>query len=54
MSREDRPNVVVLLPDRLRALSLPLFGEQQIETPSIDRLASEGLVLENAISNCPV
>ena len=50
----DRPNVVVLFPDQLRALSLPLYGEQQIQTPNIDRLASEGLVLDNAISNCPV
>ena len=49
-----RPNVVVLFPDQLRALSLPLFGEQQIETPNIDRLAADSLVLENAISNCPV
>jgi arylsulfatase A-like enzyme len=49
-----RPNVVVLFPDQLRALSLPLFGERQIDTPNIDRLASEGLVLENAIANCPV
>ena len=50
----SRPNVVVLFPDQLRALSLPLFGEQQIDTPNIDRLASEGVLLENAISNCPV
>ncbi len=51
---EARPNVVVLFPDQLRALSLPLFGEQQISTPNIDRLAADSLVLENAISNCPV
>ena len=51
---ETSPNVVVLFPDQLRALSLPLFGEQQIETPNIDRLAADSLVLENAISNCPV
>ena len=49
-----RPNVVVLFPDQLRALSLPLFGEHQISTPNIDRLACEGIVLENAVSNCPV
>ena len=48
-----KPNVVVLYPDQLRALSLPLFGERQIETPNIDRLAEEGICLENVISNCP-
>jgi len=50
----NQPNVIVLFPDQLRALSLPLFGEQQIKTPAIDRLASEGVNLTNAISNCPV
>ena len=49
-----KPNVIVIYPDQLRAQSLPLFGEQQIETPHIDRLASEGLSIDNAISNCPV
>ena len=45
----DRPNVVVLFPDQLRALSLPLYGEQQIQTPNIDRLAAEGLDLLLAV-----
>ena len=49
-----RPNVVVLFPDQLRAASLPLFGEPNIETPNIDRLAAEGVQLNNAISNAPV
>lgn len=50
----SRPNIVVLFPDQLRALSLPLFGETQILTPNIDRLANEGVLLKQAISNCPV
>ena len=49
-----RPNVIVLFPDQLRAQSLPLFGETQIDTPHIDRLASEGTLLTQAVSNCPV
>ena len=49
-----RPNVVVLFPDQLRAQSLPLFGETQIDTPHIDRLAGEGTLLTQAVSNCPV
>ena len=55
---QGRPYVVVLFPDQLRAQSLPLYsqryGAQQIATPNIDRLASEGVTLDNAISNCPV
>jgi len=49
-----KPNIVVLFPDQLRALSLPLYGETQINTPNIDRLAAQGLTVDNAISNCPV
>ena len=46
-----RPNVVVLFPDQLRAASLPMYGERNIETPNIDRLAADGVRLDNAISN---
>ena len=53
-ARATRPNVVVLFPDQLRAQSLPLFGETQIATPNIDRLAAGGVTLNHAISNCPV
>jgi arylsulfatase A-like enzyme len=38
----DRPNVVFVLADQLRAASLPVYGEHQIETPHLDRLAREG------------
>jgi len=49
-----RPNVLVLLADQLRAGSLPVYGETQIHTPNIDRLAQEGVRFTNAISSCPV
>ncbi|MEM9622640.1 MAG: sulfatase-like hydrolase/transferase, partial [Pseudomonadota bacterium] len=48
------PNVIILYPDQLRAQSLPLYGEDQINTPHIDRLAADGVVMDNAIANCPV
>jgi arylsulfatase A-like enzyme len=50
----SKPNLVFLLVDQLRASALPLYGETQIATPNIDRLASQGLVLDNAIATCPV
>lgn len=53
-----KPNVLVLFPDQLRAQTLPIYqgtyGAQQINTPNIDRLAAQGMTLDNAISNCPV
>ena len=48
------PNLLFLLTDQLRATSLPLFGETQIETPHIDALAAEGTLLTNSLSTCPV
>ena len=49
-----RPNVVFVLADQLRAASLPLYREGQIETPNLDRLAFEGTTLDNCIATCPV
>lgn len=49
-----RPNLLFTLADQLRAMSLPIYGERQIDTPNIDRLAAEGVVLDNMISTCPV
>ena len=46
----DQPNVVFVLADQLRAASLPLYGETQIQTPHLDRLAAEGVVLDHCIS----
>lgn len=50
----NRPNILFVLTDQLRASSLPVYGEQQIETPHLSRLAGEGVTFTNAISTCPV
>ena len=50
----SRPNIIFLFADQLRASSLPIYGEDQIQTPGIDRLAQEGVTFTNAISSCPV
>ncbi len=52
--KDKKPNIVFLLADQLRAMSLPLYGGTQIVTPNIDRLASEGMTFDNSISTCPV
>lgn len=53
-SQSKPPNLVFIFADQLRAMSLPIHGEGQIETPNIDRLAAEGTVMENMIAGCPV
>ena len=48
----EKPDVVYLLADQLRARSLPAYGDHQIATPHIDRIAREGIRFSNAIATC--
>ncbi|MCX7011907.1 MAG: sulfatase [Candidatus Sumerlaeota bacterium] len=50
----SNPNVLVIMADQLRARSLPVYGETQIPTPHLDRLAGEGVVFDHMIANCPL
>ena len=38
----EHPNLLFVFADQFRASSLPLYGENQIETPNLDRLAGGG------------
>lgn len=49
-----RPNIVFLMPDQHRYHSVGCLGNDEVRTPNIDRLASEGLTLENTFANSPV
>ncbi|MBD3184476.1 sulfatase-like hydrolase/transferase [Candidatus Poribacteria bacterium] len=50
----DKTNLLFVFADQLRASSLPVYGENQIETPNITRLAEQGVTFTNSISTCPV
>lgn len=39
----DKTNLLFILADQRRAMSLPLYGEKQIKTPNVDPLAAEGV-----------
>lgn len=49
-----RPNIVFIMPDQLRAQSVGCYGNTDVRTPHIDRLAAEGLLFEHAFANTPV
>ncbi len=49
-----RPNILFLMPDQLRAHSVGCYGNPDVRTPNIDRLAEEGLLFESAFANTPV
>ncbi|MCK4747348.1 MAG: sulfatase, partial [Bacteroidales bacterium] len=50
----EKPNVIFILTDQWRAQDLGYAGNQQVQTPNLDKLAKESVVFINAISNCPV
>jgi choline-sulfatase len=47
-------NVVVVTIDTLRPDHLRCYGYSNIETPSIDRLAQQGVLFENAVAQTPL
>jgi arylsulfatase A-like enzyme len=49
-----RPNVLLIIPDQLRAQSLGCMGNPDVRTPHIDRLASEGILFRQTFANTPV
>ena len=49
-----RPNVVFILTDNHGAWTLGCYGNKDIRTPNIDRLAEDGMLFERAMSSNPV
>jgi uncharacterized sulfatase len=48
----QRPNIVVIMADDLGTNELSCYGGQNLTTPNIDRLASEGILLTNNYASC--
>jgi hypothetical protein len=49
-----RPNVVLVTIDTLRADHLACYGNREVRTPELDRLAAEGVLFERAYSQTHV
>ena len=49
-SNEKIPNIILIVVDTLRADYLSCYGNNFIKTPNIDKLASDGVLFENVIS----
>ena len=52
--KNEYPNIVYILADDLGYGELGVFGQKIIETPNIDQLAKEGMILTNHYSGSPV
>ena len=50
----DRPNVLWVCADQLRADALGCYGNGFVDTPNVDRLAAEGVRFEDAYAQSPV
>jgi arylsulfatase A-like enzyme len=53
-NRKRMPNVMLIMTDQQRADALSCRGNPIVDTPNLDRLAAEGVVFEQAFTNCPV
>jgi len=50
----QRPNVLWIFSDQHRASAIGCYGDPNIETPHLDRLAREGIRFTNAYSSTPI
>lgn len=54
IAQERKPNVLLIVSDDLNQTALGAYGNKLVSTPNIDRLASEGMLFQNAYSQYPV
>jgi len=45
--KQDHPNIVFILTDNQAIQGLSVYGNKDVKTPNIDRLASEGILFKN-------
>lgn len=50
----DRPNVLLIMSDQLKATASHLYGSSVCETPALGRLAREGVLFQNAFTPHPL
>ncbi len=51
---KSKPNVLLILPDQMRATAMGCMGNRDVQTPNIDRMASEGILFRKTYANVPV
>src|SRR5687767_14963238 len=51
---QQRPNILLILPDQLRAAGIGCMGNSDVRTPYIDQLAREGMLFRRTYANVPV
>jgi len=54
MNLTTNPNVIFIFGDQWRAQATGYAGDPNVQTPNLDRFATESLNFTHAVSNCPV
>lgn len=54
MAEAAPPNILLILPDQMRASAMGCDGNAEVKTPNIDRLAAEGMRFRRTYANVPV
>ncbi len=54
LAAERPPNILLILPDQMRATAMGCAGNSEIQTPNIDQLAKEGMLFPRTYANVPV
>ncbi|MFX0101379.1 MAG: sulfatase-like hydrolase/transferase [Candidatus Hodarchaeota archaeon] len=54
MSKDEKPNVLFIFSDQQRADTCGCYGQKLVVTPNLDKIASEGVLFENAFTPQPV
>ena len=49
-----QPNLLFIFPDQFRVQAMSFMNEDPVVTPNLDKLASQGMVFTNAVSNRPL
>jgi choline-sulfatase len=53
-AHDERPNIVIYMPDQLRAESIGCYGHPLVKTPNIDRFAAAGIRFTHCMSAYPI
>ena len=51
---QEKPNILMIFTDQQRWDTLASYGNTEIKTPNLDRLAQEGALFETAVTPCPL
>ena len=54
MKNAKRPNLIYVFPDEFRRQAIGFMGEDPVITPNLDAFARQSLVLNRAVSTCPI